>query len=161
MELQEFKSAVAILPRGEAREVRGRYIGTFVLAGCEECRRIIELSAAYPATTYWGYLWDCLRDPVAVDCQFADSLVGTLGEVLVLWDLHPDGRVLVEDYWKFGRDDVLRLDYGLLLGNLRHLPEDIYIFDRSFSWTLVLTHEYVDDKRWCVASGRVPNPPIR
>jgi hypothetical protein len=78
-----------------------------------------------------------------------------LGEVLVLWDLHPDGRVLVEDYWKFERDDVLSLDFKLLLGNLRHLPEDVYIFDRSFRWTLVLTHEHVGDKRWCLVSGQI------
>ncbi len=160
MELDEFREAVRVLPKGEARDLRRRYIRTFVDTRSKECSDIAEVSARCPAATYWSYLWDCLRDPTVIDCRFVDGLADSLREVLVLWDLHPDRRVAVQNYWKFQKDDVLSLDYNLLLRNLRHLPEDIYIFDRSFGWTLVLTHEYVDDERWCLRSGQVPRTAI-
>lgn len=33
------------------------------------------------------------------------------------------------------------------MNNLDNLPEDIYIFDTKYEWTLILTHEFIDDKR--------------
>ena len=34
---------------------------------------------------------------------------------------------------------------------LRQVPEDIYVFDESFLWSIVFTHETgTDGKKWCI-----------
>lgn len=47
------------------------------------------------------------------------------------------------------------MNFDILLNNLDYLPEDIYIFDHSFEWTIVLTHEEIENKRWCLKSGNI------
>jgi hypothetical protein len=62
-----------------------------------------------------------------------------------MWDLHSRDKIHVPDYWKFGRDSVLLVEPEILADNLGHLPEDIYVFDKELSWTLIATHEHSDD----------------
>jgi hypothetical protein len=70
--------------------------------------------------------------------------------VYVFWDIHTKERIFIENYWKFDKWAVLHLNSQLLFENLEYLLEDIYIFDDSLSWTLILTHEYVNDRRFCL-----------
>ena len=102
---------------------------------------------------YTGYLWDCMKESTQID--FQDFLKFLLEDVYVFWDIHTKERIFIEDYWKFEKRSFLKLDFKVLIENLNYLPEDIYIFDQSLLWTLVLTHEYVDDKRWCLKSGEI------
>ena len=153
MDLAEFKAKVTVLPKDEARKVRANYVRHFVSAGSEQKREFAGIWDEGHPRCYCAYLWEFLKDPVVVEFDFAVSMCAVLGPVNVLWDLHSAQRVFIKDYWKFARDDVLALDYRLLLDNLGFLPEDIYIFDESYRWTLVLTHEWVEGRRWCLKSG--------
>lgn len=73
----------------------------------------------------------------------------------MLWDIHTAERIFIEDYWKFGKNNVLKLEFAELMNNLHYLPDDIYILDENYAWTIALTHEYIDDKRWCLKSGNI------
>lgn len=60
---------------------------------------------------------------------------------MFFWDIHSCERILIPDYWKFPKKSCLELNFNDLCSNRKFLPEDIYIFDRSFKWTIVFTHE--------------------
>jgi len=49
--------------------------------------------------------------------------------------------LFIKDYWKFGKKDMIELDFDLLLDHLEFFPEDIYITNKALTWTIVLTHE--------------------
>ena len=40
-----------------------------------------------------------------------------------------------------------------LLAGCEFLPEDIYICDSTFQWTFVMTHEEIENKRYCLKCG--------
>ena len=61
----------------------------------------------------------------------------------------------MKDYWKFDKDAVLKMDFEILLDGEEYLPEDIYIFDESMTWTLIKTHEDIDGKCYCLKSGKI------
>lgn len=73
--------------------------------------------------------------------------------VCVLWDLHSEQEIFIGDYWKFPRGAVLELAYPDLMAGLEYLPEDIYVFDRHYTWSLILTHE-----SWEAQNGWEANP---
>ena len=50
---------------------------------------------------------------------------------------------------------MLELSYKDLMQGEEFLPEDIYIFDCSFDWTIVLTHEDIDGQRYCLKCGDI------
>ena len=64
-------------------------------------------------------------------------------------------NVLIEDYWRFEKDAVLKLDFETLIEGEKYLPEDIYIFDKNITWTLIKTHEDIDGKSYCIKSGNI------
>ena len=104
---------------------------------------------------YQGYLWDCLITPKVISIEEVVKFRAGLKNVFVFWDIHSKDRILIPDYWKFGKDNVLKLKFDELMDNQEYLPEDIYIFDESIKWTLVLTHEDDNGKRICVKSGDI------
>ncbi len=50
---------------------------------------------------------------------------------------------------------MLELKYRHLLEGKEFLPEDIYIFDSSLTWTLIKTHEEINGKRYCLKTGKI------
>jgi len=70
--------------------------------------------------------------------------------VLVLWDIHSSNRIITNDYWKFGKDSVVRIDTKYLIEGIDYFPEDIYIFDDDFLWTYIITHEDDGKRRICL-----------
>ena len=64
-------------------------------------------------------------------------------------DDHSHNRVITPPLWPYPPNSVAVLPPNLLLQLLPALPEDIYVFDSSVSWTLILTHEYDDRQRIC------------
>lgn len=156
MNLDEFKRLIKVLPKDEAENLRDEYVNKLINRSKDYFKKYIENIQEYSdGFCYTGYLWDCLNAPIVVDLPYIESKVDGLKEVFVFWDIHTKERIFIEDYWKFDKDSVIALDLNLLLSNLDYLPEDIYIFDKSLEWTLVLTHEYIDDKRWCLKSGNI------
>ncbi|GLC30964.1 hypothetical protein [Clostridium omnivorum] len=149
MSLDNFKHKLTILTKDEAQNIRNKYIELFVDIHKEYYKKYIGALKKYSdGLCYTGYLWDCIKDVVVIDLQYVGAVSNKLNTVYALWDIHTAERIFIEDYWKFGKDSILKLDFDELMKNLEYLPEDIYIFDENFNWTIVLTHEYIDDKRW-------------
>ncbi len=156
MNLEEFKKNIIVINGSEEIFLRNQYIQNFILTEKEYYQKYILTMQTFSDGMYYiGYLWDCLKEVEVIDFTYFQSMVSTLGKIYILWDLHSKDRIFVEDYWKFAKNDILLLDSSILLDNLYYLPEDIYIFNESFNWTLVLTHEYFDNKRWCLKSGSI------
>ncbi|MFZ5643767.1 MAG: hypothetical protein ACOY46_09280 [Bacillota bacterium] len=154
MGIEEFRNQVTVLLGDKAYELRSKYIKKFVNTELEHYKKYIEVLNEYSdGLCYIGYLWDCLKNPIVIDFQYIGEKVDKLDKVFVLWDIHTKDRIFIENYWMFGKDSVLSLEYKVLLNNLNYLPEDIYIFDKSYDWTLIITHEYVNGKRWCLGVG--------
>lgn len=55
------------------------------------------------------------------------------------------------NYWKYPKDSTILIDKNEFIDKFPTFPEDIYIFDETLSWTVVLTHEVTDMvKRSCL-----------
>ena len=151
MILNEFKKKIKIIPENEAQKLRKQYIDTFIDTEKDYFKKYIQERHNYSdGSCYTGYLWDCLKNFFVIDFKYIQEITYKSNEVFVFWDIHTKERILITDYWKFRKEAVLRLDFETLIMNLEYLPEDIYIFDESMTWTLILTHEYFNDKRWCL-----------
>lgn len=153
----KFSSEVEIIPPIDAQHFRSEYIHKFINTNSEYYKKYIDVVRLFSdGRCYQGYLWDCLVNSSVIDFEEVVNFGEVLNEVLVFWDIHSQDRILIPDYWRFGKENVLKLKFGELIANLEYLPEDIYIFDESFKWTLILTHE--DDhngKRICMRSGNI------
>jgi hypothetical protein len=151
MDLIAFKEKVNIIHKEIADRLRKRYISAFINTEMEHYREyILTLKQCSDGLCYFGYLWDCLRNPIIIgeDDIFA-FLSNYSDNIYILWDIHSKDKIWIENYWKFDKNAILELDPQLLLENLEYLPEDIYIFDSSFEWTYVLTHEEEKGVRVC------------
>lgn len=82
-----------------------------------------------------------MRNPNRITWEQIILLRSYIDYVFVFWDNHSCDRILIPDYWKFPKESCLRMKYGDLCRNKIYLPEDIYIFDNSFQWTIAFTHE--------------------
>ncbi len=155
LSLEDFKERATVIIGAGADRIRDRYIDRFVDTGSEYYVAHIETRKRYRnGVYYFGYLWDTLeRGRVIPEAEILDrpDLAGET--VYVLWDLHSEQKILIEDYWKFPREAVLELAYRDLMAGLEYLPEDIYIFDRDYTWSQILTHE-----SWEAHDGWEANP---
>ena len=143
LSLSQFKSSVRELPSKESAILREKYIASFVDINLEFYRKNIHrLELHVDGWCYEGYLWDCLKGPTVI--PFADLealMLAAPGSVLVMWDIHSSDKVPIPDYWKFHKAAILEIPATVLVRNFQHLPEDLYVFDRQFTRTLVVTHE--------------------
>ncbi len=155
LSLEEFKEGVTIITGAEADRIRDRYIDRFVDTASEYYAAHIETRKQYrDGMYYFGYLWDTLkRGRVIPEAEILDRPDLADETVYVLWDLHSEEKIFIEDYWKFPRGAVLELTYRDLIAGLEYLPEDIYIFDTQYTWSLILTHE-----SWEAHDGWEANP---
>lgn len=74
-------------------------------------------------------------------------------EVCVMADDHSRARVPGASLWPYPPYSVVCFRPAVLLGCPPALPENLYVFDSSISWTLVLTHEDDGKRRICAAVG--------
>jgi hypothetical protein len=101
---------------------------------------------------YNAYLWDCLRaDRITVQ-RFRHEVLRH-PEVFVIADNHSRERVVTPPLWPYPPYSVACFKPQFLLDSLDWLPEDIYVFDSSLTWTVVLTHEDDGKRRFCLAVG--------
>jgi hypothetical protein len=77
----------------------------------------------------------------------ATSIILNAKTVFTLWDLHSADRIPIPEYWTFGRDSVLTCAPAHLLSGLQWLPDDIYVFDESFEWSVIFTHEHEEQDK--------------
>ena len=159
MELENFKSYIRILGKEEAAKYRDIYIKKFIdpyTHAKSYQERIEKLREFSDGLCYEGYLWDFLKSETYIGDTQIENYRKFLKQVFVFWDNNSRDRIFIKDYWKFGKKDMIELDYNLLLDHLEFFPEDIYITNETLRWTIVFTHE--DDllgKRLIIQDGQI------
>ena len=141
--LEEFKIIPTVITGKKADKIREKYISRFIDTSTDHYNKYIaELKQFKDGQYYVGYLWDCLKRAERVtEKQILDEKLKNIF-VYLFWDLHSSEMILIKDYWKFPKEAVLELQYKEILDGLKYLPEDLYIVNHEFSWTIIYTHEY-------------------
>ncbi len=140
------------MKRIEASAFRARLIETFLDFQSKERlsyyrNRILTTRVEDGKTVYDGYLWECLKYPIVhSEARCRSFLKNREKGFLCLADLHSgpgsfpepyDGAIAFESYDEFAATES-------------SLPEDLYLFDESLLWLVVLTHEDIDGRRHCI-----------
>jgi hypothetical protein len=155
--IDEYKRQIKELERQNAAEHRKKYIAKFINTESVDYKNhILNLKQYSDGLCYEGYLWDFLYDFSKIYFDDLQKYRSAIKKINVFWDIHSSEKILINDYWKFNKDSVIELDFNLLLDNLGYLPEDIYISNENIEWSLILTHEYENNKRICISVGDIP-----
>ena len=133
---------------------RQAYLEAFIDTSREHYQRYIASPRQFSdGVHYTGYLWDGLRLPSRITIQRFRHEVIRHPEVFVMADDHSRDRIPGAPLWPYRPYSVACFQPNSLLESLKSLPEDIYVFDSSVSWTLILTHEDDGRRRICCAVG--------
>ena len=139
------------LDSSKSDTLRFEYIKKFVNTDSTYYKENIERKRIFSdGLCYTGYLWDCLLNPSVVLEYEADQLLQEKRGIFIMWDIHSCERIFIPDYWKFPKTKVLYADVWLETFK-DNLPEDMYVFDDTFTWSIIYTHETdVEDNRYCL-----------
>lgn len=148
-----------VVETGRAEFLRGRFIERFVDTKCKYYREYYLQANEY----VHGFLWDCLKDffdeKNRCTQEQAAQLLEKRSGVYFMWDFWREGSVFADEYpnavIKANGAELGRLsvnEWNAELEAEKHecyiehprLPSDIYVFDESFSWYVVFTHEFDD-----------------
>lgn len=142
---------MVILDSKESDVLRCNYIKNFVDTGSIYYKENIEQKTMFSdGLCYTGYLWDCLLNSSIILENKAEQLLQEKRKIFIMWDIHSSDRILIPDYWKFPKSKVLSADAWVEKFK-DDLPEDVYVFDDTFSWSVIYTHETdVKDNRYCL-----------
>ena len=99
---------------------------------------------------YNGYLWDCVANPQIIRPDIFFQELRGHGHIIVMADCHPTKRKQTEISFRLLSGEIFSANAIDLITIVNQLPEDLYFFDEEMQWTLIVTHEYVDDARWCI-----------
>lgn len=140
-----------VLDSAKSDDLRCEYIKTFVNTVSPYYIENIKHKTMFSdGLCYIGYLWDCLINPNIVLEYAADKLLQEKRKLFIMWDIHSCERILIPDYWKFPKSRVLYTD-NWLDAFKSELPEDVYMFDDTFNWSIIYTHETdVKGNRYCL-----------
>lgn len=146
---------VDIIQAGRFRE---RFIERFVNTKSEYYRKYCHQADE----NVRGFLWDSLKsysEKNRCTQEQAAEFLEKCGGVYFMWDLWRNGTMFADKY----PNAVIKAD-GAELGRLSadewnaeleaekydcyieypQLPSDIYVFDESFTWCVIFTHEFED-----------------
>ena len=140
-----------ILDSTKSDALRCEYINNFINTSSTYYKENIERKTSFSdGLCYTGYLWDCLFKPSIISEYRADKFLQKQRRVFIMWDIHSCERILIPDYWKYPKTKILYAE-AWLESFKDTLPEDIYVFDDTFSWSVIYTHE-TDEKeeRYCL-----------
>jgi hypothetical protein len=144
-EKEAFAAAIRILSLAEARAVRARFHETFLDTSSDFYReRNIGTFIYHPSGkgNQQNCMWDCLRAYRRATWEEIKAVMENSREVLVMWDImNPNPYAPAEGDSPFSRDAVIACRSEYLEVGLHLLPEDLYIFDRTYQWAGILTHE--------------------
>jgi len=125
----------------ESNHLREKYIFAFVDMESKYYRDKIEtLTEFSDGMCYIGYLWDCLKNSVVVSKAELNEKLKQKRNIFIMWDIHSQDNIFTPNYWKYPKECVLATETWSE-SMLKNLPEDIYIFDETFTWSAVYTHE--------------------
>ena len=132
---------MTVLDQEKSDALRRQYINAFVNTESLHYKEYVEQKKTFSdGMCYTGYLWDCFLHPRVVSKKQLELQLKEKRNIYIMWDIHSCERIFIPDYWKFPKESVLFSEtwqdaYKDIL------PEDIYIFDDTFSWSAVYTHE--------------------
>lgn len=152
MTVEQFKESVTVIKKDNAKLLREIYIDTFVDTDKEYYKDLIQTKkkVCIDGDCYSGYLWDCFINPKRISNFALTDMLLKKTSVYVMWDIHSCERINTEGYkklfgvnryWLYDKDNILLIKPSILIEGLKLLPEDIYIFDDTFEWSLCYTHE--------------------
>ena len=142
---------ITILDSTKSDTLRCEYIKNFINTSSLYYKENIERKIFFSdGLCYTGYLWDRLLKPTVISECKANQFLQGKRRMFIMWDIHSCERILIPNYWKFPKTKIISTDAGI--ESFKHdLPEDVYIFDDTFSWSVIYTHE-TDEKedRYCL-----------
>lgn len=142
---------ITILDSTKSDTLRCKYIKNFINTSSLYYKENIERKILFSdGLCYTDYLWDCLLKPTVISECKANQFLQGKRRMFIMWDIHSCERILIPNYWKFPKTKIISTDAGI--ESFKHdLPEDVYIFDDTFSWSVIYTHE-TDEKedRYCL-----------
>ena len=145
-----------ILNEQKASNIRKNFINSMINKNSEYyINNIHKLHSFKDGFCYIGYLWDCFNSFEQKDESYCLNYIESLDEIYVMWDIHSCERIFIPDYWKYPKESIIALSHTEYIKLKNSFPEDIYIFDSSFSWCCALTHESDEDgNRYCLFAKR-------
>ncbi|MGN0487189.1 MAG: hypothetical protein ACI4GB_08135 [Acutalibacteraceae bacterium] len=141
-----------ILIEKPAEKIRKRFIHHFVNTELEYySAQINELHSFKDGLCYTGYLWDCFKNCAVKSEEYCMKYIQNKDEFYVMWDIHSCERILIPNYWKYPKEAVLLVHSSEFNKIVHSLPEDIYLFDKKFTWCIAFTHEEsILNERYCL-----------
>lgn len=99
-----------------------------------------------------NYFWENLKEYNRKSEYFCQEIIKTKKSIFVMWDTYDNFTILDVNYFKYPRKSLLKMSPDEFFLKKDSFPEDIYVFDDTFSWTVIFTHEEVlSKKRYCLA----------
>lgn len=138
-----------VLQKDESSLVRELYIYAFIDSESEwYINHIKTMQCCVDGLCYDGYLWECLKKGYKfISVQHAIDILQSKKYIYLLYDLHSCEKILQPNYWKYAKAAVLFGSTEEFLSEMPHLPEDIYVFDDTFTWSVIFTHEITEKGR--------------
>jgi hypothetical protein len=129
----------------QSKDIRKTYIDNFINKNDHYHLYIETMHEFIDDWCYLGYLWDLLKKSEQISEEFCyDFLAKQKSPIYIFCDIHSCEKILLRDYWKYPKEAILKMNYEEFIHIKTQLPEDIYIFNLDYKWTIVLTHEYFE-----------------
>ena len=100
-----------------------------------------------------GYFWDCLKKYNRKTEKYCIEILSSKREFYVIWDILSSEQIRIPNYYKYPTEACLKLSFQEYLEKADTFPEDIYFFDDTLTWCVILTHEDDGKRRYCLSIG--------
>lgn len=142
MTVHDLREAVTVLSARD--DIRAGYRSTFI-AGPD------------PGGTDRPHLWAHLRHCRRVTLARLWETLASSETVCLMWDAGPDGHPTLADR-EFGTGAVVACATTDLERVIEWLPDDLYVFDPTLTWTAVFTHRRDGDGCVVLLASPVGSP---
>lgn len=134
MTVEDFLTKIIILNEEESTASRMQYIEAFIDKQTEYFVYDIQPNMVI-RKRYDTFLWDCISArAIDMNAKSAYKIISSKNEVLVMWDAHhkyTSGESVASQL--FPLYTVLKMKSYTLIQNLDKLPDDVYVFDHTFT----------------------------
>ena len=100
-----------------------------------------------------GCLWDCLKEHNRRTERYCIDLLSSKDEFYVMWDIFSSEHIFTPNYYKYPKEACLRLSFEEFSERADTFPEDVYFFDDTLTWCIIMTHEDDGKRRYCLSIG--------
>lgn len=140
-----------ILTAKKSKQIRRHYFNKFLNKNTDLFQHeISKPKLCSDGFCYCGYMWDTFLNPQLISYNQAIKKIMYSKFIYILWDINSCENIFIQNYWKYPKKRVLLIPTIEFKKISKTLPEDIYIFDETFEWTIALTHEDIDGTRYCL-----------